>query len=115
MGSYKQFLFWALAHLQVLQTLASQVQAVIAGETLAEKWNAVKGIGDTLLPALNDLPVGAFAEQDEAAMESAICASINEQPRAAGIDFSKWDGHRLAAIWKVVGPLIPVLLALIPK
>ena len=113
--NYGTFLRWALSHLSLLGDLLPLITALATG-TFAERWEALKKIGDLLVPVAETFPtVSTATVADEVELEANLVTALNDQPHAAGIDFSKWDGHRLKAIWAVLGPLLPLLIQLIPK
>lgn len=119
MIGYKTWLTFLLSHLNLLPLLAAAVEGVVSATGVVAKWEAVKAVGDILAPVIGELtgPQAASTET-EAELESKVVAAFAAQPATAeGVHAAaiNWDGSRLRTIWKFLEPLLPLLIALIPK
>lgn len=111
---YRQFLMFFLAHLNLLPLLAAAVEKIVAATGAVAKWDAIKSLGDILAPVIEELMWPAVAATEtEAELEGKIVAGLAAMPQAAGVEPLAWDGSRLRTIFKVVGPLLPILLQLL--
>jgi hypothetical protein len=107
MTSYRQALSWLLRHTDKIPTIIEQTRAVVAAENEAvPKWEAVKPLGDTIAPIIDDFP-----DDEVSALDTAEIVAIEEQLFGA----TAWDGSRLKELLPTLIELLPLILRLIGR
>ena len=103
--SYRQILSWLLRHVDAIPTIISQGEAVVAAEFKAvPKWEAVKPLGDTVAPIIDDFP----SDNDVIALSAADVDDLHDKLFKA----TAWDGERLKQVLPVLLELLPLILKL---
>lgn len=107
---YGQFLTVALKHLADLPAIEAAIQAAIAAPIVKPKWEATKVLGDAIEPLATDLVAIQQADGTFSVMAVEEVTALEAHPQFAAAAF---DGHRLQNLFKLVGPIIQNLPALI--
>lgn len=103
--SYVIWLRWLLGHLGSVQQLIALASAVVSAADLPSKWQALKDLGDVLVPILDDFPT-----VEPAAMSITALADAQAELKAAGVDL-----EQLEKLFPVFEMLLPILLKLLQK
>ena len=126
--SYIQFLKALLPYAMLVPDLLALAEQILSAPTLADKWAAIKSLGDSLLPILGDMldvkPISALDAKSEGAPASAAVELKPEELEAElsraiatahGEDFTAcaFDGSRFKKLFEIIGPLLPVLIELL--
>lgn len=107
---YGQFLRVALAHLGDLPKIEAAIQAAIAAPIVKPKWEATKVLGDAIEPLATDLVALQGADGTFSVMAAEDVKALEADPQFAAAAF---DGHRLQNLFKLAGPILQNLPALI--
>lgn len=124
---YLAFLELLAANLGLVKPLFDLAQTFFAAPTWKARWEAIKAIGDVLVPVIDKDPglvvttgdvavmsAEAQAEYDAKVLEieQLICAEMAYQPAGPSeVTAQAWDGSKLRKIFAMIEVLLPLLLA----
>ncbi len=117
--SYLQFLQALLPYAMLIPDLLSLAEQIVSAATVADKWAAIKSLGDSLLPILGSLidlkPTTALDVKPEEAVAAAELALSQAIASSHGQDITvcAFDGSRFKKLFEIIGPLLPVLVTLL--
>ena len=119
---YLALLTWLASHAAMARELMALAQELSAAVGIPAKWEAVKRMGDLIVPAIGDFPTLAMEAEattvplaDIEAAEAKLLAVVQGAPQGAqegGATALAWDGDKLIEALKLLMQYLPLLLKL---
>lgn len=103
--SYTGYLRWMGRHVDDVPAIIGHAQAVYEAESLPDRWTATKGLGDVVVPIIDDFPDGSMATMSGLELQAFRAAVVQK-----GLTL-----EQVERLWPIFETLLPVLLRLIVR